>query len=433
MTPTDTSRCEPRRLGLRPAGGVAAAGRGAGGRRVLMLLENSTYPRDPRVRLEARTLTAAGYRVAVICPALPGEPWREQIDGVAVYRFPALRGANGLVGYGLEYVHAMLATAVLSLIVWASSGFDIVHAHNPPDTFVLVAAFYKLFGKRFVFDHHDLAPEMYRARFGARGRPRVAAVLGWLERLSCRLADRVIATNESYKAVELARGRVPESRISVVRNGPDLDRIRPVAPDAELRGLGKTIIAFVGVMGFQDGVDYLLRAVHRLVYDLDRADVYCVVIGPGDALADLRALATRLCLDGYVRFTGRLSTDELLPLLCAADIGVEPSPSNAYNDRSTAIKLMEYMALAKPLVAFDLPEHRVTAGEAALYARPNDELDFARCLVRLIDGPALRRRLGAVGRARVVRELAWRHQAPRLLEAYAALRPAGATRGSASP
>jgi glycosyltransferase involved in cell wall biosynthesis len=216
----------------------------------------------------------------------------------------------------------------------------------------------------------------------------------------------------------MERGRVPEERITIVRNGPDLDRMRPVAPDPDLRQRGRIIIGYVGVLGFQDGLDYLLRALRHLIIDLGRVDFFCVIIGNGDALDSLKKLAARLGLDEYVWFTGWLTGADLLRCLSTIDIGVSPDPSNAYNDRSTMIKITEYMALGKPVVAFDLPEHRFTAQEAAAYAQPNDELDFARQLAVLMDDPVLRRSLGEIGRRRVEMELAWSHQEALLLRAY---------------
>jgi len=391
------------------------------GGRVLMLLEKGGYPRDYRVRLEARPLAAAGYQVSVICPLDPGQPWREVLDGVRIYRFPAPPAANSFLGYLWEYGYSMVATFVISLFILLREGFDVVHTHNPPDTFVFIAAFYKLLGKRFVYDHHELTPELYYARFGASGSRLVYQMLVLLEKISCRLADRVIAPNQSYKAVEMQRGHVPEERITIVRNAPTLDRLRPVAPAPGLRQKGKTIISYVGVMGFQDGVDYLLRALRHLAYDLGRTDFLCVLVGAGDALPSLKSLTERLGLANHTLFTGWVHHTEVDRYLNAADICVAPEPSNSYNDRSTMIKMMEYMALGKPIVAFDLPEHRVTAQDAVLYARPNDELDFAQQIAALMDAPERRKRMGEKGRERVEKELAWPHQEKFLLEAYESL------------
>ena len=392
-------------------------------RRVLMLVENNPYPQDTRVRAEAEALRDAGYAVAVIGPAAKGQPWREVVNGVSVYRFPPPFEARGFWGYAWEFFYSTLAMFLLSLVAWRREGFDVVHAANPPETLVLIAAFYKLFGKRFIFDHHDLSPELYDANSGGKGNRGVYRVLVWLEKLSCRLADHVIATNESYKEMEMKRGRVPERRITIVRNGPDLDRFRPLEPVPALRPAGKTLIAYVGLIGPHDGLDYLLRALKHLTDGLGRKDFFCVVIGRGEALERLEALKTELGLDDHVRFTGWISEADKLRYLCAADICVDPDPSNPFNDRSTMIKIAEYMALGKPVVAFALPENQFTAREAGLFVRANDEMEFARSLMQLMDDPARRQAMGAFGRRRVEIELAWRHSAAHLLSAYRTVLP----------
>ena len=387
-------------------------------KRVLMLLENSLYPHDSRVLAEATTLTEAGYQVTVIAPAYPGQLFYEVLNGVRAYRFPFRTSGRGFLGYLWEYGYSMAATFVVSLIVFARHGFDVIHANNPPDLFVFIAAFYKLFGVRFVFDHHDLSPEMYEARFGRRAKRSIYQLLVFFEKLSCRLADHVIATNESYKAIEMQRGRVPEERITIVRNGPDLGRVRPVDPDPDLRQRGQTIIAYMGAMAVQDGVDYLLRAIWHLIHDLRRTDFFCVLIGPEDAAVGLEALTTELGIQNYVWRTGYIPHADLLRYLSTADICVDPDPSNPFNDRCTMTKMMVYMALGKPIVAFDLPEHRFTAKEAAIYVKPNDELEFARALVELMDDAGRRKAMGSFGRKRAESALTWSHSVPALLEAY---------------
>jgi glycosyltransferase involved in cell wall biosynthesis len=386
-----------------------------------MLLENNPYPQDGRVRREALVLVGHGYEVTVIAPGKPDQPWRDIINGVRVYRYPEPPEANNFLGYLWEYGYSTVAAFVLSLLVFFWHGFDILHAHNPPDTLFVIAAFYKPLGKRFVFDHHDLAPEMYYARFKGQGNPLVYHTLALLEKLTCMIADHVIATNQSYKAMEMQRGNVPERRITIVRNGPVLERVQLVDPDEDLRKKGKTIIGFVGEMGYHDGVDYLLRALHRLVNDLGRTDFFCVIVGTGDAWKELQELKTELGLDPYVWFTGYIPTSDLMRYLSTADICVDPDPSNPFTDRSTMIKMMEFMALSKPIVAFDLTEHRFTAQDAAMYARPNDELDFARQVELLMDDPQRRQTMGQRGRERVEKQLAWHHQKQSLLDAYATL------------
>ncbi len=422
------------------------------GKRVLMLLQNCAYPQDDRVRREAKTLVAAGYQVSVISPKWSVQVWTEVVEGVHVLRFPPPPPAGGLAGYLWEYGYSMAVMFAMSLLVWIGEGFDILHAHHPPDTFVFIAAFYKLFGKRYVLDHHDLAPELYDARFGGNGRPALFRVLVWLEKLACRLADHVIATNQSYKAMEMQRGGVPEANITIVRNGPDLNELRVAdtphqslpttlttqgaepgpgaehpAADLPSSGLeqnarlrtGKTILGYVGVIGFQDGVDYLLRALRHLAGDFGRRDFQCILVGHGDAVPGLKALTQQLALGEYVSFTGWVDEQsEVARYLSIMDVCLAPEPSNPFNDRSTAAKVMEYMAFGKPVVAFDLPEHRFSAQDAAVYARPNDELDFARQIVLLMDDPVRCERMGRVGRVRIETELAWSQQSKQLLQAY---------------
>lgn len=395
--------------------------------RILMFLENLPFPQDLRVRRETAALTSAGYQVTVICPSAKEQPAREIINGVRVYRYPPPPAANGFLAYLWEYAYSMAASFALSIVAFFSEGVDAIHAHNPPDTFVFIALFYKLFGKRFVYDHHDLSPEMYMARFRDGGRPMVYRALVWLEKLTCRFADHVIVTNESYKNVALERGRVPEARITVVRNGIDLNRVTaPIEPDQALQKIEKTIIGYVGVMGFQDGLDYLLRALHYLIHGLGRTDFYCVIVGYGDAQESLQALSQKLELQEFVRFTGPVFGEDLRRILAAADICVDSSPANPYTDRSTMVKIMEYMSLGKPIVAFDLPEHRFTARNAAIYVAPNDERAYARTLVKLMDDPSLRMALGAYGRERIKSQLAWEYSVPNLLSVYKKVLPAAA-------
>lgn len=389
--------------------------------RVLMLLENSPYPQDDRVRREARTLQEAGHIVTVVAPRANGQRRRETVDGVGVLRYPAARGGNGLLGYLWEYGWSMFATLALTIRMLARPGFDVVHAHNPPDLFVLIALLLKPFGKKFVFDVHDLGPELYDARFNGNGRRSVRALLVQCERLSSRVANQIIVTNESYRDVVRSRHGVGDERITTVRNGPDPGRIHPVAPDPRLREGASVLLGYVGVTGHQDGLDYLLRALSILTGELEVKGVRCYVMGDGEAMRSLRALSSSLGLEDVVSFTGWLDDVELRRHLSSIDIGVVPDPSNDYNDRSTMLKVAEYMAMGKPVVAFDLPEHRVTAADTALYARPNDERDFALRLQQLITDAALRLSMGSRARERVRDQLEWRHSAPQLLASYARL------------
>jgi glycosyltransferase involved in cell wall biosynthesis len=383
-----------------------------------LVVENCPYPQDSRVRREAEALWQSGYEVSVISPAAKGQVWCEVWRGVRVYRFPAPPDAHGFWGYAWEYSYATTAIFLLSLVAWAREGFDVIHSANPPETVVAIAAFYKLFGKAFIFDHHDLSPEMYCANFGEKRSSLAVHSLLWLEKLACRLADHVIATNESYKQIEMTRDGVPEQRITIVRNGPDLNDFGPAEPDPALRRNGKTVIVYVGVMGFHDGLDYLLRAMAHLVYGLGRTNVVCVLIGKGEMTESLKLQTADLQLDDYVQFTGWISESQKFSYLSSADICVDPDPWNPYNDRSTMIKIAEYMAMGKPIVAFDLRENRYTAQDAALFVGRNDEKDFAQALAQLMDDPARRIAMGVCGRRRVEDGLAWSYSVPHLLSVY---------------
>lgn len=385
--------------------------------KVLMLVENNAYPYDVRVRNEAHALRDAGYDVAVIAPRSDSQRWTEQIDGIGVYRFPSPPGGRGVFGYALEFGYATLAMLFLSVWILLRRGVDVVHAANPPDTLWLVGAVFKMLGKRFVFDLHDLGPEIYQSRFS---QPRTG-VLYWilrtLERCSLALADTVITTNESYKELAVSRGRKSPDKVFVVRNGPPL-AYRPLEAEIQLPRRARHLVGYVGTIGPQDGLDRWLRAIYEMVFALGRHDFLAIIIGDGDALPLVRKQAGDLGIEPYVCFTGRLSALEARKYLSAVDVCVQPDPSNPLNDKSTMVKLMEYMALGKPTVAFDLVETRFSAQEAAVYVRPNDELEFAKQVCRLLDNPDERRRLGAIGRLRVDTALAWEYSIPALLRAY---------------
>jgi len=383
-----------------------------------MLLENESFPDDTRVRNEAFALTAAGCKVTVICPSEEKYVPRDNVQGIEVYRYRAPREGDGLIGYLWEYGYSLVASFYLSVKVWLREGFDVIHAHNPPDLFVLIAMLYRIFGVRFVFDHHDLSPEMYFARFRGDGNPVVYRGLRFFEKLSCRMAHHIITTNESYKLLNHQRNGARLEDMTVVRNGPDLTHFTLKEPSADIRNRASTVIGYVGVMGVQDGLDYLLRALRHLIDDCGHTDFICVLIGDGPAVEELELLTVELQLQQHVYFAGCLWDDDLLSALSAADICVVPDPSNDYNDRSTMVKIMEYMALEKPVVAFEMTEHRASAGDAALYATPNDEHDFARKIAKLIEDPQLRRTLGEIGVTRVRRQLAWKFQALSLVAAY---------------
>jgi glycosyltransferase involved in cell wall biosynthesis len=388
------------------------------GLRVLMLLENDAYPQDGRVVNEAQTLSEAGHAVTVICPARRGQASREVVDGVHVRRFRPPPAPSRAIGYIPEYAYSMAAAFLLSLGVLARGGFDVIHAHNPPDTLVLIGGLYKLLGKRFVFDHHDLTPEMFAARFRREPPAVVRRALIAFERLSLRTADAVIATNASYRQAEIERAGIPPDRITIVRNGPDLASL-PSPSDQPLKPVdAPVVLGFLGEVSVHDGVDYLLRAVASLVNDLGQRHFVCCIVGDGDAIPGLRRLADELGIADRVEFAGWLDGKEVHRALANIDIGVEPAPSNPYNDACTMIKLTEYMAFAKPAVGFDLPENRFTADAAALFVPGNDPRALAQAIASLMEDSDRRREMGRAGRARIEQSLAWSFSARELLGAY---------------
>jgi glycosyltransferase involved in cell wall biosynthesis len=386
-------------------------------RRVLIIVENLPCPFDRRVMQEARTLAAAGYGVSIICPKGKGyEQGFEEVDGVAIYRHPQPFEASGALGYLAEYTWALLAEFALSLRVLLERGFDAIHACNPPDTIFLIGGFYKLFGKKFLFDHHDINPELYEAKFARRDF--FYRVMVALERLTFKTADVCVATNESYRRIAIERGDRRPEKVFVVRSGPDLRRLKILPPDPALKRGRRYLVGYVGVMGRQEGIDGLLAAVHHIVHELGRKDIHFGLVGGGTELPAMQKLARELAVDDYVTFTGRVPDAELLAMLNTADVCVNPDLANEMNDKSTMNKIMEYMALAKPIVQYDLTEGRVSAQDASLYAKRNDPIDLAAKLIALLDDEALRLRMGKAGEERVRTALAWEHEAPRLLAAY---------------
>jgi glycosyltransferase involved in cell wall biosynthesis len=392
------------------------------GKRVLILVENLPSPFDRRVWQEATTLRDAGYVVSIICPTGKGyEKKFEAIDGIHIWRYDLPVEGNGAVGYAVEYATALFWSLVLSMRVALTRGVDIVHACNPPDLLFLIGGLFKLFGRKFVFDHHDINPELYEAKFGRRDF--FYRLLLALERWTFRTADISIATNESYKRIATGRGGMRPERVFVVRSGPSLERLKVLPPDPELKRGRRYLVGYVGVMGRQEGIDYLLQAARHIVHGLGRRDIHFGLVGGGTSLEEMKALAQRLNVADYVTFTGRVPDGELLAMLNTADVCVNPDIANDMNDRSTMNKIMEYMALGKPIVQFDLTEGRYSAQAASVYATRNDAIDFGNKIVELLGDPARRARMGAFGRARVEDQLEWRHEAPKLLAAYGALWP----------
>ncbi|NIH82791.1 glycosyltransferase family 4 protein [Amycolatopsis viridis] len=384
----------------------------------LILVENLSVPFDRRVWQECTTLRDAGWTVHVICPQGTKRDTEPEVvlDGVHILRYPLTAATGGPAGYLREYGAALWHTARLARRV---GRVDVVHACNPPDLLFLVALRLKRRGAKFVFDHHDLVPELYLSRFG-RGRDLLYRGVCALERATFRAADVVISTNESYRDVALTRGGKRPADVFVVRSAPVVERFHQVPPEPELKRGKPHLLCYLGVMGPQDGVDFALRALAKLRDDLGRTDWHAVFVGSGDAFDAMVALSRELGLDDRVEFTGRIPDADLVRYLSTADVCLSPDPHNPLNDVSTMNKIMEYMAMSRPIVSFDLREARVSAGDAAVYAPANDELEFAKLTARLLDDPAERRRMGDIGAARVAGPLSWANSAKSLLAAYAA-------------
>ena len=387
--------------------------------RVLVIVQNTSLPRDRRVWQEATSLVAAGYGVAAVCPKLNGfNRSVETIDGVTIHRFWLPFTARGPLGFAFESVWCFLRTAVLTArIRFLGDGFDVLHVCNPPDTYWPLALVARGLGARVVFDHHDLSPEMYRAKFGDRGRLALR-FLQLSEHLTFRAANIVLAANESYKEVATTRGRRCSDDVHVVRSAPALDRC-PSTTRSPRPGRGRRpVIAYIGEISDQDGLDHLIRAVEILRDRFGRTDIECLVIGDGPHLASIEAYARELGVSHLCTFTGWLSDDEWYPRLASADIGVEPIPRNDYSDKSTMNKILDYMCVGLPIVAYDLEEHRRSAGDAAVYAQPNLESDLAARIDGLLDDVDRRREMGEIGRRRFRDGLSWEHSAAVLLSAY---------------
>ncbi|MDZ7723110.1 MAG: glycosyltransferase family 4 protein [candidate division KSB1 bacterium] len=398
--------------------------------RTLIIVQNLPVPFDRRVWLEACTLNKSGCQVSVICPK--SEQYSksfEQIQDIAVYRYHMPVEARGIFGYLFEFVYAWLATALLSLRVLKNEGFDVIQACNPPDTFFLLAAIYKLFGKKFIFDHHDLSPEMFAAKFTAR-HPMLFKGLCILERLTLKTADVVISTNESYKKVAVSRGRRKPEDVYVLRTGPDLSKLQLHAPNPFFRHGKRYLVTYLGEMCSQDGVDYMLHAVDYIVHHLKRNDIQFVLMGGGPAMPEYREMSQKMGLSDWVRFTGRVSDPVLSQYLSTSDICIAPDPMNSWTNSSTMNKVLEYMSFAKPVISFDLKETRVSAGESALYIPANDTDAMGRAVIDLLADPISRTRMGYHGYLRVHQKLSWTHTHHNLLRAYMRFFPVSLTEPS---
>jgi glycosyltransferase involved in cell wall biosynthesis len=395
---------------------VVTGGHSGAGRRVLIIVQNLSVPFDRRVWLEACSLRDAGFQVSVVCPMGAGDRREEILDGIRIRRYPPPPDARGVAGFLYEFAYCWLRTAVLVLRANRAEGFDVIQACNPPDTYWALAWPFKRIGKKFVFDQHDLCPEVYESRFPDGSRALLRG-LRLLEKVTYATADHVISTNDSYRATAVTRGNVANGDVTVVRTGPDPDRLRRGATNPDWRRGRRYLCAYLGVMGPQDGVDLALHAAAELART-GRDDVQFVFMGKGDSTESLVQLADELGISDIVTFTGRVPDEVVSEVLSTADLGLSPDPLNPLNDVSTMNKTMEYMAFELPVVAFDLKETRVSAAEAAAYVRPNDVAAYARAICELLDDPDRRRLMGQTGRKRVVDVLAWQHQSPHYVATF---------------
>jgi glycosyltransferase involved in cell wall biosynthesis len=391
------------------------------GTAVLMIVENLPVPFLRRTWQAACALRDAGYRVSVISPKGRGhEASYEKLDGIEIYRHK-IHEASGVLGYFVEYACALAAQFWLSSKIYWRTRFRILHVGNPPDFLFVLGLFYRLFGVRFIYEFLDLNPELYLVKFGRKNL--IYKILCFLERSSFHLADAVLAANESYRAIAMERGKVSPERAFILLGTPQPERIRILPPRVELKEGRAFLVVYLGVMGPQDGVDLLLESIDHITRG--RQDIFFAIIGTGTEAARLRTLATERGLDAHLRFTGLISDDDLAAYLSTADVWVAPDPSNPMNDKCTMTKVLEYMSYGRAFVQFDLPQGRITAGDAALYARPNDPIDFAEQVLKLIDSEPLRREQGARGRKRIEESLNWESARRQLLAAYrTALGPA---------
>jgi Glycosyltransferase len=386
--------------------------------RVLIIVQNLPVPFDRRVWLEATTLTQAGYSVSVICPKAKGfNASHELLEGIEIFRYSLPFDAAGKLGFAAEFVWCFLLTSMISLrVALFGRGFDILHACNPPETYWLLGSFWRLFGKAFLFDHHDLSPEMYRAKFAGGGL--ILNGLLWLERQTFRMADVVVTTNQSHKEIAIGRGGKRAEDVYVVRSGPQLSRFAVYAPEASWRQGKSHLLVYLGEICKQDGVDHLIRALKQLIEVHHFLDFHCVLIGGGPHQPVIQRYAQEIGVASHCTFTGRVPDEELCRILSSADIAIDPDPKNDWTDKSTMNKIVEYMFFGLPIACYDLREARVSAGPAAIYVEANNEDALARGILDLAADAPARARMHAFGMDRVRSALAWDYSVPPLLAAY---------------
>lgn len=385
-------------------------------RKILIIVENLPVPFDTRVWQEATTLSENGYTVSVICPKGKGYTEEEEIlSGVHIFRHDLPKEGNGAIGYLREYTCALKEELRLAKKVYREIGFDVIHGCNPPDDIYLVAKRFKKYGVRYVFDHHDICPELFEAKFGRAGGPLYFSQV-WLERQTYKHCTFAFVTNESYKKIAVERDGMDPEKVIVLRSGPKLERMRIMPPKENIKRGYKYMVGYLGVIGQQEGIEYILEAAQYIKEHEN--SVFWGIVGGGPHLEALKKQAHEIGLDDCVEFTGRVPDQQMLEYLNTADVCVNSDRYNSMNDKSTMNKILEYMALAKPIVQFDLTEGRYSAGDASLYARNNDAVDMAGKIMELLHNPDRRRRMGEAGRNRIINELSWEHTGKALLEGY---------------
>lgn len=390
--------------------------------RVLIIVQNLPVPLDRRVWLESQALRDAGYGVSVICPRGPQDSKFEVLDGIRIHRYRPAPATHGIVSFVWEFAYCWLVSLWLAAKIFVRDGFDVIQACNPPDTFWALALLFRPLGVRFVFDQHDLCPEVYDARF-EKPNPVLARGLHLLERASYKTAHHIIVTNALYRGIALERGRLDPADVTVVRNGPIADRFVKGEPDESLRRGRKYLCCYLGIMGPQDGVELIVQ-VAQAVRARGRNDVQFTLLGFGDELDNLEAMAASLGVDDCIEFTGRANDDMVRSWLSTADLGIVPDPKTPFNDVSSMNKTVEYMAFGLPVVAFDLRETMATADAAGAYVPQSDAESFATVLLEVLDDRQRREKMATFGRDKFVRELAWHDQATKYVEVYDALRDA---------
>lgn len=384
------------------------------GKHILIIIENLPAPFDRRVWQEATTLKENGAKVSIICPKMKGyEKSQEIIDDISIYRHP-LREGKGALGYLIEYTQAIFWEFILSWKIFLKNRFHVIHGCNPPDLIFITALFFKPFGVKYVFDHHDINPELYISKFEKKGFFYNLMVL--FEKLTFKTAKYSIATNESYKKIAIERGGMKSENVQVVRSGPKLDRLKIIEPVKELKKGKKFLIGYIGVIGEQEGLDLLLESAKHILSKRD--DVHFAIVGGGTHLDDIKELAKQMNLTDSFDFYGRVDDETMLKVLNTADVCVNPDKPTAMNDLSTMNKIMEYMALKKPIVQFTLKEGMFSAQKASLYAKNTDPIDFAEKIIYLLDNDAIRKEMGNYGYKRVVNELSWEYESKNLVKVY---------------